>query len=318
MSRKYAVLPCNGLDKPAGCLSREIALMLSNEIGSEIICPVFYRVAGFRYDKLTREYPLLALDGCATRCASKLAAEKGLKIAGRVNITDLGKREGVTFGKNLTLTTGHMDFARGIVAKLLSSTGAAGSAATESSSNSLAVDSTPDNAASDTASDSAATEKIPDGFFPESLNYESYQKGKFIFRLPKDEGFYYIENDVWAYVAGNRARIGLTDYAQKSLSDIVYFTPPALGERISQFDAAGSIESVKAVFEVISPVSGVITAFNEKLTDTPELVNENPYEQGWIAEIELNDFPEDRELLYTFHEYMPILKRKVDEYRVKN
>ena len=108
----------------------------------------------------------------------------------------------------------------------------------------------------------------------------------------------------------------MTDYVQKSLSDIMFFTPPAVGAEIAQFDELGVIESGKAVFEIISPVSGVVTAVNSKLVNAPEMLNQNPYEQGWVAEIELADFDEDRELLHTFTEYLPILKRKVDEYRV--
>jgi len=150
------------------------------------------------------------------------------------------------------------------------------------------------------------------------LSYETYQKDKFIFRLPTEVGFYFNENDVWAYVSGTRARVGVTDYVQKSLSDIMYFTPPAVGAEIAQFDELGVVESGKAVFEIVSPVSGVVTAINEKLINAPELLNQNPYEQGWIAELKLSDFDEDRDLLHAFSGYLPIMKRKVDEYRVKN
>ena len=103
---------------------------------------------------------------------------------------------------------------------------------------------------------------------------------------------------------------------QKSLSDIMFFTPPTVGAEIEQFDEAGSLESGKAVFEVICPVSGTITAVNDRLVNEPELVNQNPYEQGWLAEIELTNFEEDRELLHDFSGYFPILKGKVDEFHV--
>ena len=290
MSKKYAILPCNGLDKRAGCITREIAIHLSATTGSEIICPVFYRVADTRYNKLALENPLLVLDGCATRCASKLAAEKGLKIADRLNITDFAKEENVILSTGLDLNAEAQELVNRAVVKLMNVTEAA-----EESQSSTA-----------------------DVFFPMRLNYESYQKGKFIFRLPTEEGFYFNENDVWAYISGNHARIGVTDYAQKSLSDIVYFTPPTVGAKIAQFDELGVIESGKAVFEIISPVSGIVTAINEKLINAPEMLNQNPYEQGWVAEVELSDFAEDSDLLHKFNGYMPILKRKVDEYRVKN
>jgi glycine cleavage system H protein len=152
--------------------------------------------------------------------------------------------------------------------------------------------------------------------FPERLEYETYRKDKFLFRLPK-EGFYFNENDCWVYVSGNIARVGVTDYVQQSLSDIMFFTPPAVGTEIEQFGEVGTVESVKAVFEVVSPVSGKVTAVNEALSNAPEMINQNPYEQGWIAEVELTDFETDIELLLDFDGYFEILKRKVDEFHAR-
>jgi glycine cleavage system H protein len=288
VDKSYAVLPCNGLDKCAGSVTREIALRLLEKTDSEIICPVFFRVSDSRYGKLAQEKPLLVIDGCATRCAGKLAAEKGLKIAERLNVSDLAKEENIALGLNLTLSAETLPLVERAVVKLLSSS---------------------ETAEADQASAGVA-------FFPESLNYETYQKDKFIFRLPVDEGFYFNENDVWTYVSGTRARIGVTDFVQKSLSDIAFFSPPAVGAKIAQFGELGTIESVKAVFEIVSPASGIVTSINKKLINAPEMLNQNPYEQGWIAEIELSDFAEDRELLHTFSGYMPIMQRKVNEFHV--
>ena len=290
MSKRFAVLPCNGLDKYAGEVSRRIAVRFCELTGSEIICPVAYQISDSRYAKTVEECRLIVLDGCGTRCASKIAAAKGLKVTERLDIGAYTK------GKNISLEN---DFFTGAV-----------------------IDSLVENAADEllnlTTDLKSNTIYSDDGFFPLKLTYENYQKDKFIFRVPKDKGFYFNENDVWVYVSGNRARVGITDYVQKSMSDIIYFNPPEIGTFIAQFDGLGSAESGKAIFEVISPVSGVVTSVNEKLIDSPELLNQNPYEQGWIAEIESNDFTEDRELLYTFKDYMPIMKRKVDEYRVKD
>lgn len=285
MSKSYAVLPCNGLDKCAGCVSKEVALMLSEKTDSEIICPVFYRVADARYNKLAQEKPLLVIDGCPTRCASKLAAEKNLKIAEKINITEEAKANNIVLTSGLRISENEIKLANIIFDKLSkeqkSAVGEDGSMA-----------------------------------FPDSLTYEAYKKDKFVFRVPKDKGFYFNENDVWVYIVGNKARIGVTDFVQKSLSDIMFFTPPAIGNEIEQFEEAGSIESGKAVFEIVSPVGGTITAINEKLLEAPELINQNPYEQGWIAEMELSDFGNDKDLLHDFDGYFPILKRKVDEFHV--
>jgi glycine cleavage system H protein len=96
----------------------------------------------------------------------------------------------------------------------------------------------------------------------------------------------------------------------------MFFSPPALGNQIEQFEDVGSIESGKAVYEIISPVSGTITAVNEKLLEEPELINQSPYEQGWIVEVEMTDFESDKDLLHEFDGYFSVLKRKVDEFHV--
>lgn len=285
MSKTYAILPCNGLDKCAGCVSKEVAVMLSESTDSEIICPVFYRVADARYNKLAQEKPLLVIDGCATRCASKLAAEKDLKIAEKINITEEAKDNNISLSNSLHISENELKLIKIIFDKLTT----------------------------EQKSDAKVDESVT---LPDNLNYEVYKKDKFVFRVPKDEGFYFNENDVWAYIVGNKARIGVTDFVQKSLSDIMFFTPASIGNEIEQFEEAGSIESGKAVFEIISPVGGTITAINEKLLEAPELINQNPYEQGWIAEIELADFENDKDLLHDFEGYFPVLKRKVDEFHV--
>lgn len=285
MSKSYAILPCNGLDKCAGCVARETAVVLTERSDSEIICPVFYRVADAKYNRIAEEKPLLVLDGCATRCASKLAAEKGLKIIEKINITEEAKASGVDLGDSLRMNEAGKNLASTLAERLLAET---------------------------EQGDNVSAEAIQ---MPE-LSYQEYKKDKFVFRVPDNKGFYFNENDVWVYVVGNKARLGVADFVQKSLSDIMFFTPPAVGAEIEQFEEAGNIESGKAVFEIVSPVSGTIISVNEKLLDAPELINQNPYEQGWIAEIELSDFDSDKDLLHEFEGYFPVLKRKVDEFHV--
>lgn len=284
---KYAILPCNGLDKCAGSITKELAMLLAEESESEIICPVFYRTADAKYNRLAQEMPLLVIDGCATRCAAKLAAEKNLKIAEKVIVTDEAKAAGVELPQSLRLGEPEKKLARGIADRLLM--------------------------VPEAAPEVQSGEQVA---FPAQLDYEIYKKDKFVFRVPKNQGFYFNENDVWVYVSGSRARIGITDFVQKSLSDIMYFTPPSIGMEIEQFDSAGEVESGKAVFEVISPVGGTVVAINDKLSKKPELMNDNPYEIGWIAELELSDFDSDKDMLHEFEAYFPILKRKVDEFRV--
>lgn len=284
MSKAYATLPCNGLDKCAGCVAKEIALVLSENSESEIICPVLYRIADARYNKIAQEKPLLVIDGCATRCASKLAAEKGLKVSQKINVTEEAKSRNITLSNTLRMGEKESQLVQAVAEDLLKEP-----EQTESEKQEIT--------------------------FPEHFDYETYKKDKFIFRVPK-QGFYFNENDCWVYISGNIARVGVTDYVQQSLSDIMFFTPPAVGSEIEQFGELGIVESGKAVFEVVSPVSGKVVAFNDELSAAPELINKNPYEKGWIADIELSDFENDKELLLDFDGYFAILKRKVDEFHV--
>ena len=287
MAKSFAVLPCNGLDKSAGSLAREVALRLCETGENELICPVFYRVAEAKYNKLTEEKPLLVIDGCAVRCASKLAAEKGLKISEKINISEEAKVNGLELPDHLRLTAAEIEFAHQLAEKIGRQTSGV---------------------------QPVAAEEVLQ--FPAELHFQTYTKDKFIFKIPDNEGFYFNENDVWVYVIGDKARLGVTDFVQHSLADIIYFTPPVLGSHVEQFEEAGNIESGKAVFEIVSPVSGVVTAVNEALLDAPELINQSPYEKGWILEMKLTAFSEDQDLLHQFAGYFPVLKRKVDEFHV--
>ena len=108
----------------------------------------------------------------------------------------------------------------------------------------------------------------------------------------------YSKGHEWAKeIGGNRVRVGITHYAQDQLGDVVFVDMPATGTKVKQFQQFGSIESVKAVSDLFSPVSGEVVAVNQALTDTPELVNQDPYGQGWLMEIALADSSELNALL---------------------
>ena len=113
--------------------------------------------------------------------------------------------------------------------------------------------------------------------------------------LPKD--LKYSEDHEWIKVDGNTATIGITDFAQSELGDIVFVELPEEGDDISTGDSFGSVESVKTVSELYAPVSGKVVAVNEELEDSPELVNENPYEGAWMLKVEISDAGELDNLL---------------------
>ncbi|MGG3573500.1 glycine cleavage system protein GcvH [Bacillus gobiensis] len=105
---------------------------------------------------------------------------------------------------------------------------------------------------------------------------------------------------------GNRVRIGITDYAQKQLGDIVFVENPAVDDKVTADESMGTVESVKAVSELYAPVSGSVVRVNEELYDTPETINGQPYEEGWLVEVEISN-PEELESLLNEDEYQAFI-----------
>lgn len=107
----------------------------------------------------------------------------------------------------------------------------------------------------------------------------------------------YSKEHEWALADGNRVKIGITDFAQSELGDIVFVELPEVGDEISVGSSFGTVESVKTVSELYAPVSGKIVEINEELSDSPELINEGPYESGWMIVVEMSDASELESLL---------------------
>lgn len=101
---------------------------------------------------------------------------------------------------------------------------------------------------------------------------------------------------------GNRVRIGISDFAQEALGDIVFVETPEVGAEIAANESVGTIESVKAVSEIYTPVSGTVVSTNGELEDAPETINEQPFEAGWLFEVEMSN-PEELETLLNEDEY---------------
>ena len=107
----------------------------------------------------------------------------------------------------------------------------------------------------------------------------------------------YTKDHEWVQVDGNQAVVGITDYAQGELGDIVYVEIETLDEDLQKEDVFGSVEAVKTVSDLFLPVSGKIIELNEELEDNPELINEDPYQKGWIIKMEISNPDELNELL---------------------
>jgi glycine cleavage system H protein len=106
-----------------------------------------------------------------------------------------------------------------------------------------------------------------------------------MFEVPEDRK--YLESHEWATVDGETATVGISDFAQDELGDVVFVELPDEGDDLTQGEAFGVIESIKAVSDLYAPVSGTVVAVNEELFDRPELVNEDPYGEGWMLEVEV-------------------------------
>jgi glycine cleavage system H protein len=116
------------------------------------------------------------------------------------------------------------------------------------------------------------------------------------------ENLRYSKDHEWVSVDGDLATIGITDYAQHSLGDVVYIDMPRVGDKFSTHEAFGSVESVKAVSEIFTPIAGEIVEVNEGLNDTPEAVNNDPYSAGWMIKIKM-DNPNEADKLLSAVEY---------------
>jgi glycine cleavage system H protein len=107
---------------------------------------------------------------------------------------------------------------------------------------------------------------------------------------------YHAEHD-WARIEGDTATFGITWYAQDALGEVVFFDPPEVGTSVSKDQAYAEVESVKAVSDVVAPLSGEIVEVNEGLTDSPETVNSDPYGEGWMVKVRLSEASELDQLL---------------------
>jgi glycine cleavage system H protein len=278
----HAILSCTGMDKPDGSVAREVAIRAADATGSEIICPVLLNRAPARYRKALSDSSLIVVDGCSTRCATKLATRLEAKVVRKVLVSGAAKASGQALESTLSLGPKGLALAQSIVDELVRNLNAP----------------------------TAIAEPVAD--FETPTEYLVVTHDKFEFRIPVVD-YVFNENDVWARVLDGVARVGISDYMQQKLTDISYFDPPRVGGVVEQFGELGSLESAKAVFEIISPIGGTVTAVNPAVIDNPGLINEDPSGAGWLVEMKLTAWPQDQELLLDPAAYAEIVKRKAAE-----
>ena len=118
----------------------------------------------------------------------------------------------------------------------------------------------------------------------------------------------YSKEHEWVRLEGKEAVVGVTDFAQKQLHEVVYVEVYKVGSEVRQFQSMGTVESVKSVSDVFSPVTGKVVKANSELADSPELVNQDPYGKGWLAKVSLADFRKDKGNLLTAEQYAQYLE----------
>jgi glycine cleavage system H protein len=120
------------------------------------------------------------------------------------------------------------------------------------------------------------------------------------------EGLLYTEEHEWIKVEGDVGRVGVTDHAQKEMNDILYAEVPEVGRSLSKGETVGAMESVKTVADVYSPVSGEVVESNPDLEDSPQLINESPYDQGWFFVVRIED-PSELDSLMDANTYVDFI-----------
>lgn len=148
---------------------------------------------------------------------------------------------------------------------------------------------------------------VSDDFFQEVVD-------KFIFSVKKD--LLYTEDDVWIKIEDGKGRVGVTDFLQRRGGDVTFVELPKKGTTVNRGKEIASFETIKAVIPIASPFDGVIDEVNSKLNDRPELINEDPYGEGWIASVSLAH-PKEKSNLLTGEKYFELMKAKINEMRSK-
>ena len=126
------------------------------------------------------------------------------------------------------------------------------------------------------------------------------------------EGLKYSKEHEWVLVEDDVAIIGITEFAQGELGDIVFVELPEVGEKISKDDPFGSLESVKAVSDIFAPISGTVVEINDALPDSPETINEDPYGDGWMIKVQMTDMDELKDLMSP-EDYAEFIKQQNEE-----
>jgi glycine cleavage system H protein len=143
------------------------------------------------------------------------------------------------------------------------------------------------------------------------VTYREFSTGEKTFRVP-DSGYYFNNTDCWARIDGTVAKVGVSDLIRLDPREIISFEPPDVGLLVAIFDGLCSFATDNVSLDVNSPVSGRVVSVNLELMGDPALVEEDPYERGWVVEVELSDIDDDLEFLMDSEEYFKNAKARVE------
>ena len=127
------------------------------------------------------------------------------------------------------------------------------------------------------------------------------------------EGLYYSKDWMWVKIEDSKARVGITDYAQKQMREVVFAELPSVGDEVKVGEAFGTLESVKAVSDLIAPLTGKVVEVNEEAANNPEVINEDPYGEGWLIVIEPTNLEEELKNLMNFEQAVEWYREVVRE-----
>ena len=134
---------------------------------------------------------------------------------------------------------------------------------------------------------------------------------KFTFRV--DTTCSYTPEGLWVRVEGSRVKLGLSDYLQQRSGDMAFVEVPAAGTQLVRGDELAAVETIKVDTQLVTPVSGVIRLVNPALEESPEVINQDPYQKGWLCEMEASDWENDRQLLMDAQAYFVHMKQEAEE-----
>jgi glycine cleavage system H protein len=291
-----AFLPCAGTEKVQGIIAALVTRYCeeNNVLQNAKFSPSLVQLAAdLQLVKNNQEeiagYKWIVINGCGEQCVNKILINKAIKPYYITSVNTLLKETNITLQKSLK-TQELLSLIPVLVDQLIKDF----------------------NAFESSLSNKKNQEEHE--FSPEFNETKVYTYTKFKFKVPIREGtLYYSWNDTWVYLDGDIAWMGITDFLQQNLSDILMVELPEIGKSFSQMDAIGTVESSKTVNEMITPFSGEVIKINNKLLDNPELINSDPYTKGWILAMKLTDYENEKENVMSGEEYFKEMQQKVLE-----